>query len=58
MSEPIPDNGLEQWCKDYCPTLPTRIEAVVSEWDIRPKQDVRTVRDIILEHVRQAVSTQ
>ena len=55
--EPKPDNGLEQWCAEFCPTLPVRIESVISEWDIRSAKDAQLVRNIILEHVRQSVST-
>lgn len=54
--DPTPDNGLEQWCKDFAPSLPTRFGSVVAEWDLNTKQQAQ-VRDILLEHVRQATST-
>ncbi|EIQ01074.1 hypothetical protein OpiT1DRAFT_05641 [Opitutaceae bacterium TAV1] len=55
-SKPKLDNGLEQWCKEYCPTLPARIEAVVAEWGISVT-DQGHARDLLLEHVRQSVAT-
>jgi hypothetical protein len=54
--DPAPDNGLEQWCKEFCPSLPIRFESVIAEWDLNAKQRAQ-VRDILLEHVRQATST-
>lgn len=54
--KPEPDTGLEEWCRDYAPTLPARIESVVAEWDLSPGDKAR-VRDLLLNHVRQSVSS-
>jgi hypothetical protein len=54
MKDPLPDNGLEGWCREFCPTLPLRIECVVAEWDLRPLEKRQAVA-VILEHVRQSV---
>jgi hypothetical protein len=52
--DPKPDTGLEEWCRDFCPTLPTRVESVIAEWRLDPA-DAAHVRDILLTHVRQSV---
>jgi len=56
MTDPLPDSGLAEWCKEYCPTLPLRIESVVAEWDLRPREKALVVTTI-LEHVRHSVLT-
>ena len=56
MKEKSKPTALEEWCATYCPTLPTRIESVVAEWNLT-QGGADKARDLILEHVRQSVST-
>ena len=56
MSESTKPKPIEEWCKEFCPTLPTRFENVIVEWKLTAGQ-ADAVRDILLEHVRQATTT-
>jgi hypothetical protein len=53
---PPPEHELEEWCREFCPTLPTRIESVIAEWNLSTVE-LNHVRNLILTHVRNSVST-
>lgn len=54
---PDEPQSVEAWCKEYCPTLPTKIRAIVDEWNLRdgPNQHKWAVL-LILTAVKDSVN--
>ena len=46
----------EEWCREFAPTLPVRIESIVTEWNLTDAQATLVVGNI-LTAVKQSVST-
>jgi hypothetical protein len=54
--DPVPQQSNEEWCKEFCPTLPVRIESIVTEWHLTDASAALVVKNI-LTAVKQSVST-